>query len=120
MVPDVRGLAFVFVKGTLEDAGFAWRVAGFALAAAAVPRLALGAFSGPLLPGPWDLVLAVALAGVLVHRVARRLGLPELAGGAAPRPPPPGRPSGAFRPHPRGATARPPPSRPRALSSAGT
>ncbi len=28
MVPDVRNLAFVFAKETLEDAGFAWRVAG--------------------------------------------------------------------------------------------
>ena len=27
-VPDVRGQAYVFVKGMLEDAGFAWRVAG--------------------------------------------------------------------------------------------
>lgn len=28
MVPDVRNLAFVFAKGALEDAGFAWRVVG--------------------------------------------------------------------------------------------
>src|SRR6266704_1710296 len=28
VVPDVRGQAFVFAKGALEDAGFAWRVAG--------------------------------------------------------------------------------------------
>jgi hypothetical protein len=28
LVPDVRGQAFVFAKGALEDAGFAWRVAG--------------------------------------------------------------------------------------------
>ena len=28
VVPDVRNQAFVFAKGTLEDAGFAWRVAG--------------------------------------------------------------------------------------------
>jgi len=28
MVPDVRNLAFVFAKGQLEDAGFAWRVVG--------------------------------------------------------------------------------------------
>jgi hypothetical protein len=27
-VPDVRGKAFVFAKGLLEDAGFAWRVRG--------------------------------------------------------------------------------------------
>ena len=27
-VPDVEGQAFVFAKGALEDAGFAWRVAG--------------------------------------------------------------------------------------------
>ncbi|MGZ8694421.1 MAG: PASTA domain-containing protein [Gaiellaceae bacterium] len=27
-VPDVRGKAFVFAKGMLEDSGFAWRVAG--------------------------------------------------------------------------------------------
>jgi hypothetical protein len=27
-VPDVQGQAFVFAKGALEDAGFAWRVAG--------------------------------------------------------------------------------------------
>lgn len=27
-VPDVRGQAYVFAKGTLEEAGFAWRVAG--------------------------------------------------------------------------------------------
>ena len=26
-VPDVRGKAFVFAKGMLEDSGFAWRVA---------------------------------------------------------------------------------------------
>ena len=28
VVPDVRRQAFVFAKGTLEDAGFAWRVTG--------------------------------------------------------------------------------------------
>lgn len=28
VVPDVRNLAFVFAKGELEDAGFAWRVQG--------------------------------------------------------------------------------------------
>jgi PASTA domain len=28
VVPDVRNQAFVFAKGALEDAGFAWRVAG--------------------------------------------------------------------------------------------
>jgi hypothetical protein len=28
VVPDVRNQAFVFAKGTLEDAGFAWRVLG--------------------------------------------------------------------------------------------
>jgi hypothetical protein len=28
VVPDVRGQAYVFAKGTLEDAGFAWRVRG--------------------------------------------------------------------------------------------
>ena len=28
VVPDVRKQAFVFAKGTLEDGGFAWRVAG--------------------------------------------------------------------------------------------
>jgi hypothetical protein len=28
IVPDVRNQAFVFAKGTLTDAGFAWRVAG--------------------------------------------------------------------------------------------
>jgi len=28
VVPDVRDEAFVFAKGTLEDAGFAWRVVG--------------------------------------------------------------------------------------------
>jgi hypothetical protein len=28
VVPDVTGQAFVFAKGTLEDAGFAWHVAG--------------------------------------------------------------------------------------------
>ena len=28
LVPDVRGQAYVFAKSTLEEAGFAWRVAG--------------------------------------------------------------------------------------------
>jgi PASTA domain-containing protein len=28
VVPDVRGQAYVFAKGTLEESGFAWRVAG--------------------------------------------------------------------------------------------
>jgi PASTA domain len=28
VVPDVRNQAFVFAKGTLEDSGFAWKVAG--------------------------------------------------------------------------------------------
>jgi PASTA domain-containing protein len=28
VVPDVRGLPYVFAKGELEDAGFAWQVAG--------------------------------------------------------------------------------------------
>src|SRR5712692_7961018 len=28
VVPDVRNQAFVFAKGSLEDAGLAWRVAG--------------------------------------------------------------------------------------------
>jgi beta-lactam-binding protein with PASTA domain len=28
VVPDITGQAFVFAKGTLEDTGFAWRVAG--------------------------------------------------------------------------------------------
>ena len=28
VVPDVRNQAFVFAKGALEDAGFAWRVTG--------------------------------------------------------------------------------------------
>ena len=28
VVPDVRGLAFVFAKGLLEDDGFAWKVTG--------------------------------------------------------------------------------------------
>jgi hypothetical protein len=28
LVPDVTGQAFVFAKGTIEDTGFAWRVAG--------------------------------------------------------------------------------------------
>ena len=28
LVPDVTGQAFVFAKGSLEDAGFAWHVTG--------------------------------------------------------------------------------------------
>jgi hypothetical protein len=28
VIPDVRGQIYVFAKGMLEDAGFAWRVAG--------------------------------------------------------------------------------------------
>jgi PASTA domain-containing protein len=28
LVPDVRGKAYVFAKGMLEDSGFAWRVEG--------------------------------------------------------------------------------------------
>src|SRR5688572_302131 len=28
VVPDVRGKAYVFAKGILQDAGFAWRVQG--------------------------------------------------------------------------------------------
>src|SRR5438093_8398271 len=28
VVPDITGQAFVFAKGSLEDAGFAWRVVG--------------------------------------------------------------------------------------------
>jgi PASTA domain len=28
VVPDVRGQAYVFAKGTLEESGFAWRIAG--------------------------------------------------------------------------------------------
>jgi hypothetical protein len=28
VVPDVRGMPFVFAKETLEDSGFAWRVSG--------------------------------------------------------------------------------------------
>src|SRR5262250_1512952 len=28
VVPDVRGQAYVFAKGTLEESGFAWRVIG--------------------------------------------------------------------------------------------
>jgi PASTA domain len=28
VVPNVQGQAYVFAKGTLEDAGFAWRVTG--------------------------------------------------------------------------------------------
>src|SRR5918999_1762684 len=28
LVPDVRGQAYVFAKGILEDAGFSWQVAG--------------------------------------------------------------------------------------------
>jgi PASTA domain len=30
VVPDVRGQAYVFAKGTLEESGFAWKVAGSA------------------------------------------------------------------------------------------
>ncbi len=28
IVPDVRGQAFVFAKGMIQDAGFAWHVTG--------------------------------------------------------------------------------------------
>jgi hypothetical protein len=45
VVPDVRGQAYVFAKGILEDAGFAWRVAsanGYAANTVAVQSPAAG------------------------------------------------------------------------------
>src|SRR3954471_4692687 len=35
VVPDVRGQAYVFAKGTLEESGFGWRVTGSVLGYAA-------------------------------------------------------------------------------------
>jgi hypothetical protein len=37
LVPDVRGKAYIFAKGMLEDSGFAWRVEGSVRGYAANP-----------------------------------------------------------------------------------
>ena len=131
VVPDVRRQAFVFAKGTLEDAGFAWKVTGSVQGYAANPV-------ADQFPAPGTRVVDTGSPVVQVRLAAngryRQMGSPEntspydgsslkIAGAAAapadaapqseaaPAPAPVTTPKPAAKPKPKAAkekTARPP------------
>jgi hypothetical protein len=68
-VPDVRGQAYVFAKGTLEDQGFAWRVAG------AVKGYAANTVATQT-PAPGSRVIDTGLPTILLG-LERNAGYPE-------------------------------------------
>jgi PASTA domain-containing protein len=68
-VPDVRGQAYVFAKGTLEEQGFAWRVAG------AVKGYAANTVATQT-PAPGSRVIDTGLPTILLG-LERNAGYPE-------------------------------------------
>jgi hypothetical protein len=104
VVPDVRKQAYVFAKGTLEQGGFAWRVAG------AVPGFAANTVVSQS-PAPGTR-LAPDGAPIVVLTLARngayaQDGVPE---NASPYPGKPARPFGApapAKPQPKPAAPKP-------------
>lgn len=123
VVPDVRRQAFVFAKGTLEDAGFAWRVVGSVQGYAANP--VVGQY-----PQPGARVVDTGAPTIRLTLSAnpnyRPEGSPEnsapyagssleLAGGApepeaVPVAPAPAKPKAASKPKPKAAAAKRPPA----------
>ena len=124
VVPDVRRQAFVFAKGTLEDAGFAWKVTGSVQGYAANPV-------ADQFPAPGTRVVDTGSPVVQVRLAAngryRQMGSPEntapydgstlkIAGAAAapapaaPQPEAAPAPAPVAKPKPNAAkkTARPP------------
>ena len=73
VVPDVRGQIYVFAKGMLEDAGFAWRVSG-AVQGYATNRVAAQT------PAPGTRVLDTGSPTIrlrLAHGTYAQVGTPE-------------------------------------------
>jgi PASTA domain len=130
VVPDVRRQAFVFAKGTLEDAGFAWKVTGSVQGYAANPVADQFPAPGTRVVDTGSPVVQVRLA---TNGRYRQQGSPEntspydgstlkIAGAAAapaaaapqpeaaPAPAPVAKPKPAAKPKPKAAkkTARPP------------
>jgi hypothetical protein len=127
VVPDVRRQAFVFAKGTLEDAGFAWKVKGSVQGYAANPVAEQYPAAGTRVVDTGSPVVEVTLA---TNGRYRQKGSPEntspydgsmlkIAGAAAAQPEPEAAPAArapvakpkpAAKPKPRAAkkAARPP------------
>ena len=73
-VPDVRRQAYVFAKGTLGDAGFAWRVQGSVEGYAANTVV-----SQTPLPGTKVIDTGAPLIVLQLARSGKQAGLPEAA-----------------------------------------
>jgi hypothetical protein len=84
VVPDVRRQAYVFAKGTLEQAGFAWKVGG------AVQGFAVNVVASQT-PAPGTRVIAlgapIVTLGLARNPAYKEEGLPENASPYAGRPP---------------------------------
>ena len=84
VVPDVRRQAYVFAKGALEQAGFAWKVGG------AVQGFAVNVVASQT-PAPGTRVLAqgapIVTLGLARNPAYKEEGLPENASPYAGRPP---------------------------------
>jgi hypothetical protein len=74
VVPDVRKQAYVFAKGTLGDAGFAWRVSGSVQGYSSNTV----ATQSPL-PGTRVVDTGAPLVVVTLTRSGKQIGLPEAA-----------------------------------------
>jgi PASTA domain-containing protein len=115
VVPDVRRQAFVFAKGTLEDAGFAWKVVGSVQGYAANSVVAQTPAAGTRVVDTGAPVVQVTLKANTSYG---QKGSPEnapawgtairVAGKAAPEAPAPAEPVAAAKPQP--AVAKPKPA----------
>ena len=108
MVPNVEGKAYVFAEGMLEDAGFAWRVAGSVHGFAANTVVAQTPAAGTIVLDTGAPVIVLALdrnpryaeAGMPVDAAPFAGTAVRLPGTAAPRNAPVARPRRSARPAP--------------------
>jgi hypothetical protein len=120
VVPDVRRQAFVFAKGTLEDAGFSWKVTGSVQGFAANMVAAQSPEPGTRVVDTGNPTIQVTLAA---NSRYKQEGSPEnaapypgtsvkVAGAAAPvaEPEPAAAPVPAAKPKPKAAAAKRPPA----------
>jgi hypothetical protein len=129
-VPDVRGQAYVFAKGTLEEAGFAWRVAGSVQGYPANTVVSQSPAAGTRVVDTGMPLLQIGLArnGSYAQEgspensspydgTAIKLpGRPKLAAKPAPRPKP--KPKPAAKPKPKPVAKPKPKARPKAKAAA--
>lgn len=129
-VPDVRGQAYVFAKGTLEEAGFAWRVAGSVQGYPANTVVSQSPAAGTRVVDTGMPLLQIGLArnGSYAQEgspensspydgTAIKLpGRPKLAAKPAPRPKP--KPKPAAKPKPKPVAKPKPKAKPKAKAAA--